>query len=387
MERGGGVIIKGLITRKVVLFLFFCGLILFTEIPLAYSSEEQPLNIVINNEVIVFGPEEQKPVIIDQRTYVPLRIISESLGYKVDWDGKNNQVLIKKSLEGIVNEPPVNDTNQLRIVIDNEVLQIPEGYGKPILSPQGRTLIPLRVTAEALDCEVYWAPEVVIISSRPEEEKVAISNKDEFQSTEKDFANLSQITIMGPSIATREQLQAFLDREEPRIRKLMEDKYSRAFIPFPDLIDLYLKIGSEYNIRGDIAFCQAVKETGYFQFTGLVQPHQNNYCGLWATGEPLTGNENFYNGVDPTKVFFLPGYHGLTFATPEIGVEAHIQHLYAYATTAPLPPGKELVDPRFKYVPRGVAPTWTSLNGKWAVPGIGYGESILIDYWLKVMEN
>ena len=51
------------------------------------------------------------------------------------------------------------------------------------------------------------------------------------------------------------------------------------------------------------------------------------------------------------------------------------------------PPGKELVDPRFKYVPRGVAPTWTGLNGKWAVPGIGYGESILIDYWLKVMEN
>ena len=67
------------------------------------------------------------------------------------------------------------------------------------------------------------------------------------------------------------------------------------------------------------------------------------------------------------------------------GVEAHIQHLYAYATTADLPEGCELVDPRFKYVKRGIAPLWKDLNGRWAVPGDGYGESIIADYWLNAL--
>ena len=43
----------------------------------------------------------------------------------------------------------------------------------------------------------------------------------------------------------------------------------KQFIPFPDVVDLYLEIGHEYGIRGDIALFQALKETGYFQFTGM----------------------------------------------------------------------------------------------------------------------
>ena len=82
---------------------------------------------------------------------------------------------------------------------------------------------------------------------------------------------------------------------------------------------------------------------------------------------------------------YIPGTHGITFGTMADGVEAHIQHLYAYATKDPLPEGVELVDPRFKYVTRGIAPQWTGLNGRWAVPGNGYGESIIGDYWFEAL--
>ena len=41
---------------------------------------------------------------------------------------------------------------------------------------------------------------------------------------------------------------------------------------------LYIEIGKKYNIRGDLAFAQALKETGYFQFYGSVQDFQNNFC-------------------------------------------------------------------------------------------------------------
>nr|WP_307723641.1 glucosaminidase domain-containing protein [Tenuibacillus multivorans] len=134
-----------------------------------------------------------------------------------------------------------------------------------------------------------------------------------------------------------------------------------------DAIELgihYLTIGEAYGIRGDIAFAQAMHETDYLRFTGVVQPEQNNYCGLGATG---------------------PDNPGASFETPEEGVLAHIQHLYAYASTEPLPDEYPLVDPRFDLVTRGSAPAWTDLNGKWAVPGDNYGQSIL-DLYVRMID-
>ena len=45
------------------------------------------------------------------------------------------------------------------------------------------------------------------------------------------------------------------------------------------------------------------------------------------------------------------------------------------------------MDPRFVLVTRGIAPQWTDLNGRWAVPGAGYGESILLDYYYKAFDS
>lgn len=122
-----------------------------------------------------------------------------------------------------------------------------------------------------------------------------------------------------------------------------------------DLAPLYLSLGAQLGVRGDFAFAQAIHETDYFRFTGVVRPSQNNFCGLGATG---------------------PGNPGHSFDTPEAGVLAHLQHLFAYASTDPLPPGIPLVDPRFSVVARGSAPFAADLNGRWAVPGTGYGERI-----------
>ncbi|WP_163539865.1 N-acetylmuramoyl-L-alanine amidase [Gracilibacillus sp. YIM 98692] len=130
----------------------------------------------------------------------------------------------------------------------------------------------------------------------------------------------------------------------------------------PDALEIanfYLTFGEYYGIRGDIAFAQAMHETDFLRFTGIVQPDQNNFCGLGATG---------------------PGQPGASFDTPRDGVLAHIQHLYAYASTHPLPDRYKLLDPRFDLVTRGSAKSWVGLNGKWAVPGDRYGQLILDIY-------
>ena len=107
------------------------------------------------------------------------------------------------------------------------------------------------------------------------------------------------------------------------------------------------------GVRADVVFCQAMKETGWLQFTGDVKAEQCNFCGLGATG-----------GGNP----------GLRFESVRMGVRAHVQHLKAYASTDPLV--NDCVDPRFTYVTRGIAPTLEELNGRWAVPGNNYGQDI-----------
>lgn len=151
----------------------------------------------------------------------------------------------------------------------------------------------------------------------------------------------AKVSILGPTSLLAEQMNQFVKTMNPQA---------------PELGSFYQTLGEYYGIRGDIAFAQALHETNYFLFTGDVSPEQNNYAGIGATGREQ---------------------RGASFETPEEGVLAHLQHLYAYATTAPLPNQFDLVDPRFHLVQRGSAPAWIDLNGKWAVPGTHYGQAIL----------
>ncbi|HWI65581.1 MAG TPA: N-acetylmuramoyl-L-alanine amidase [Symbiobacteriaceae bacterium] len=146
--------------------------------------------------------------------------------------------------------------------------------------------------------------------------------------------------IMGAATARLDQLEAKTLRINPSA---------------PSIAGLYLTLGQRLGVRGDVAYAQALHETNYFRYGGLVRPEQNNYAGIGATG---------------------PGSPGYSFATPEDGVLAHLQHLYAYASIAPLPAGMLKVDPRFDLVERGVAPNLGDLNGRWAVPGTTYGQMI-----------
>lgn len=146
--------------------------------------------------------------------------------------------------------------------------------------------------------------------------------------------------ILGLATASLAQLNSLVKRVNPTA---------------VDVAPLYLELAPRLGLRGDLAYAQAIHETNYFRFTGVVKPEQNNYAGIGATG---------------------PGNPGHSFATPEEGVLAHLQHLYAYASTDPLPPGMPVADPRFHLVPRGSAPHIGDLNGKWAVPGTQYGQQI-----------
>lgn len=388
------------------------------------------VKIIINGREIASDCE---PVIINDRTYVPLGVVSENLGAQVTWKEDTQQVIINWHTAVTPNLPPAK-LGDIQIVLDGQPLVIPAAYGKPFVNSKWRTMIPLRAVGEALDCNVNWIPESYTVDIRSNTISAdhqllmdltcyqtnlkmidgsvinsrELVNLDATSFSAEQLAafrlyrdQLSQygasvtlptgetisskdLTIMGNSYLTAAQLRKWIANETVRLSN-DPSRQGQQLKPIPDLADLYIKIGAEYGIRGDLAFCQAAKETGYWQFTGSVQPWQNNYCGLWATGSPLTGLESC-NGADPKLVCFEPGVSGAIFATPAAGVEAHIQHLYAYANKKTLPAGKVLIDPRFSLVNRGIAPGWIGLNARWAVPGTTYGQSIINDYWLKAVK-
>lgn len=364
-----------------VLLVFLCT---FSSPAAAFTDIE----LIINHELYTQGATMGVPQLIGDRVYVPLRLVSQSLGYKVDWVEETRAVYIftdsKSNVPAVGPGDAVAEDHPVRIFIDGALLKTDSFTGMPFITASGRTMIPLRVVSEALNCEVQWYDGVVIVNEilPPVVETPVVTAKPETQTPAETVAGNYAITIQGDSILTAKQLNAYLKAKEPDIRAMMQRNYPEiGFTPFPDRIaELYIDIGKKYNIRGDIAFAQALKETGYFQFYGSVQSFQNNFCGLGASGVANTGEE-VLKGVDTSRVFCIPGLHGLSYLTVADGVEAHIQHLYAYTTKDSLPAGCELLDPRFTYVKRGVAERWIDLDGRWAVPGKGYGESILDDYW------
>lgn len=156
--------------------------------------------------------------------------------------------------------------------------------------------------------------------------------------------------IMGAAKATAAQMTAYIRGVNPNVPQSVID-----------MIPLYLSEGQIEGVRGDVAFAQSCLETGNFTFEGsAVTLDQCNYCGMGVTAAGVKGN---------------------SFASPQIGIRAQIQHLKAYASTDDLK--QACVDPRYKYVQRGCAPYVEWLGQRenpqglgWAA-GAGYGEKIL----------
>ncbi len=161
---------------------------------------------------------------------------------------------------------------------------------------------------------------------------------------------VSGTKIMGEAVATADQMRTYLKAKNPKVVQSVLD-----------MVPLYLSEGAAEGVRGDIAFAQSCLETGNFSFAGsAVTLEQNNFCGMGVTANGMKGN---------------------SFATPQLGIRAQVQHLKAYASTEPLK--NECIDPRFKYVARGCAEVVEWLGQKenpqgkgWAISA-GYGEKII----------
>lgn len=164
--------------------------------------------------------------------------------------------------------------------------------------------------------------------------------------------------IEGDTEVTVDQMVAYFEASKKAYPEDVMRKGGAATIR--DFCQIYYEEAVAEGIKAEVAFVQAMKETGWLQFTGAVKAEQYNFAGMGATGNSVSGE---------------------SFKDVREGVRAQIQHLKAYGSTKSL--NQTCVDNRFKYVERGSAiyVEWLSIpnNPKkkgWAAAK-GYGVDIV----------
>jgi len=149
------------------------------------------------------------------------------------------------------------------------------------------------------------------------------------------------------------------------------------------IVGAYRSVGEAVGIDWFLALAQMAHETGHLTSFWSLRPQRNpagiGVTGEWRTDPPPNPDGWAYNTQRQRWE------RGISFPTwAEHAIPAHLGRLLAYAltdeqandaqraliatalTVRPLSPGL-----------RGVAPTILGLNGRWAVPGTTYGQSIV----------
>lgn len=160
------------------------------------------------------------PYIYEERTMVPLRVISENLGKEVLWDGANRSVQISDGYGGV-----------LYLTIDKkEIKNFSAGNSNTIkldVAPKikdDRTFVPLRAIAEAFGERVDWDKDkrVVVIGDGYDSKKIKDEKKDLQEKKE-------VLDPLGLDYLYKKEMMNKSDEEKAVYEKKMREMPSKVF--------------------------------------------------------------------------------------------------------------------------------------------------------------
>jgi len=134
---GSQQMLRKIIPIFVLTFIFLC-------FPSFGESAPKPIEIYINDQKV---ESDVAPIIENDRTMVPLRVISENLGASVYWDNAQRTVRITNSSKTILLK--INDKEA---IINDQAVPL----DSPAIIVNDRTMVPLRFIGESLGAEVFW---------------------------------------------------------------------------------------------------------------------------------------------------------------------------------------------------------------------------------------
>ncbi len=126
------------------------------------NSVNSPITVLYNGTRISFHTYDQNPELINSRTLVPLRSVFEAMNATVEWDAETRTAIATR--DGITIKIPIDSSE---IYKDGEAIPI----DVPAQIINSRTMVPVRVIAEAFGADVQWNGNgmTVIITENTEE--------------------------------------------------------------------------------------------------------------------------------------------------------------------------------------------------------------------------
>lgn len=158
------------------------------------------------------------------------------------------------------------------------------------------------------------------------------------------------------------------------------------------IVARYRALGEWAQLDWFLALAQLAHETGNLTSWWAQRPRRNP-AGIGVTGRALPGEDDEPPGPawawDSAAQLWR---EGVSFPTwNDHAIPAHLGRLLAYARTDATASAaqRQLIDQAMAVRPlpahlRGVAPTISGLDGRWAVPGVGYGARIAnLAAWMR----
>ena len=125
-----------------------------------------PIAVYVNGREL--RDEETTPVIRRDRTFLPLRAVTEELGYAVAWNGDKKEVTLTKGDETVV------------MTIGKKTYRLGDKTASMDVAPyleKNRTFIPARYLGEATGLPVKWMPKVRVVTVGSYPQKDAPANE------------------------------------------------------------------------------------------------------------------------------------------------------------------------------------------------------------------
>ena len=208
---------------------------------------------------------DTQPVQKNNRTLVPFRAISDSLGAEVSWDGGKKSVICKK------------DGNTLVLAVDSDIM-LKNGNAirldtTPVIS-NGRVLVPVRALSEGFGAAVNWYSVERIISIRTDlSSETDISDNDKIET-----ADIEMEHSRKEYADSKGNLIFIYDCTVPKVANsgAVADKINSSIA---SNVDYYFEMGAEdfrqeAELAADIANSQHTKISPY-SLTGSTEVTYN----------------------------------------------------------------------------------------------------------------
>ena len=132
--------------KRTPIALLLSILMLFSVVAPLNVQAQQPVKLWINGNYV---QTDVAPFIENDRTLVPIRVISENLGFKVAWDETNKEIIISFC----------DDCEVAVFQIGRSTFDVDDSTVKMDVAPKiinDRTFVPIRVIAELFNYKVDW---------------------------------------------------------------------------------------------------------------------------------------------------------------------------------------------------------------------------------------